>query len=43
MTVAVTAASLSTQLGGVTWYFCGSGHRDAFRADLSRYSRFTVS
>jgi YHS domain-containing protein len=43
MTVAVTAASLGTQLGGVTWYFCGSGHGDAFRTDPSRYSRFTVS
>jgi xanthine dehydrogenase accessory factor len=38
MTVAVTTASLSTQLDGVTWYFCGSGCRDAFRADPNRYS-----
>jgi xanthine dehydrogenase accessory factor len=37
MTVAASAASLSVEHGGRTWYFCGSGCRDAFADDPGRY------
>jgi xanthine dehydrogenase accessory factor len=33
MTVACAPASLSLELDGATWWFCGSGCRDAFVAD----------
>jgi xanthine dehydrogenase accessory factor len=37
MSVAVSAASISLQHGGRTWYFCGTGCREAFRGDPTRY------
>jgi xanthine dehydrogenase accessory factor len=37
MTVAVSAASISLQHGGRTRYFCGTGCREAFRDDPTRY------
>lgn len=38
MTVAVTAGSLRLEQAGTSWYFCGSGCRDAFAADAARYA-----
>jgi xanthine dehydrogenase accessory factor len=38
MTVAATATSMYAEHAGRTWYFCGSGCRDAFAADPERYS-----
>jgi xanthine dehydrogenase accessory factor len=37
MTVTVTAASLSADHAGRTWYFCAPGCRTAFTADPARY------
>lgn len=37
MTVAVTEETLRVELGGTTWYFCGSGCRQAFADDPTRY------
>jgi xanthine dehydrogenase accessory factor len=37
MSVAVSPASLSLEHGGQTWYFCGSGCREAALADPDRY------
>ncbi|GAA1299931.1 XdhC family protein [Pseudonocardia xinjiangensis] len=39
MQVAVTAASISAQHGGVTTYFCGTGCRQAFLDDPQRFPR----
>jgi xanthine dehydrogenase accessory factor len=39
MQVAVTAASISAQHGGVTTYFCGTGCRQAFLDDPQRFLR----
>jgi xanthine dehydrogenase accessory factor len=38
MQVAVAAATISLYHGGRTWHFCGSGCRDAFAADPSRFA-----
>lgn len=38
MTVAVSEESLRLELAGTTWYFCGSGCRQAFTADPPRYA-----
>ena len=37
MTVAVSAASVQFEHGGQTWYFCGSGCRQAFADNPGRY------
>jgi len=37
MDVAVTADALQVEYGGRTWYFCGSGCRDAFADAPDRY------
>jgi xanthine dehydrogenase accessory factor len=37
MSVAITNAALSLEHAGMTWYFCGSGCRDAAAADPGRY------
>lgn len=39
MTVAVSQASLRAEHDGRTWYFCGSGCRQAFLDDPERYGR----
>ena len=38
MTVAVSAGSLAATHGGRTWYFCGTGCRQAFADDPVRYA-----
>ena len=38
MTVAVSAASIQLEHDGQTWYFCGSGCRQAFADDPGRYA-----
>lgn len=37
MAVAATGSSISVPYNGQTWYFCGTGCRDAFLADPTRY------
>jgi xanthine dehydrogenase accessory factor len=39
MTVACTPASLSAEVDGSTWWFCGTGCRDAFVADPGAFTR----
>jgi len=39
MTVACAPASLSAEVGGATWWFCGTGCRDAFVADPASFAR----
>jgi xanthine dehydrogenase accessory factor len=37
MAVAATGSGISATSGGRTWYFCGTGCRDAYLADPTRY------